>query len=36
VVQRAIESIASFKGRVFGVVLNRKRYYIPGFIYKRI
>lgn len=35
-VLRALDSIASFKGRVLGVVLNRKRYYIPGFIYKRI
>jgi capsular exopolysaccharide synthesis family protein len=36
VVLRAIQSLANFKGRVLGVVLNRKRYYIPGFIYKRI
>jgi protein-tyrosine kinase len=36
VVLRAIDSITSFKGRVLGVVLNRKRYYIPDFIYKRI
>lgn len=35
-VLRALDSVASFKGRVLGVVLNRKRYYIPGFIYKRI
>jgi capsular exopolysaccharide synthesis family protein len=35
VVLRALNSIESFKGRVLGVVLNRKRYYIPGFIYKR-
>jgi Mrp family chromosome partitioning ATPase len=35
-VLRSMDSIASFKGRVFGVVLNRKRYYIPGFIYRRI
>jgi len=35
-VLRSMVSIASFKGRVFGVVLNRKRYYIPGFIYRRI
>ena len=36
VVVRALQSIANFKGRVLGIVLNRKRYYIPGFIYKRI
>ena len=35
VVLRAITSISNFKGRVLGVVLNRKRYYIPNFIYKR-
>lgn len=36
VVARAMGSIANFKGHVIGVVLNRKKYYIPGFIYKRI
>jgi Mrp family chromosome partitioning ATPase len=36
VVLRALQSLANFKGRVLGVVLNRKRYYIPEFIYKRI
>jgi len=36
VVLRALHSISNFKGRVLGVVLNRKRYYIPDFIYKRI
>jgi capsular exopolysaccharide synthesis family protein len=36
VVLRALHSLANFKGRVLGVVLNRKRYYIPEFIYKRI
>ena len=36
VVERALNSIANFKGRVLGVVLNRKKYYIPDFIYKRI
>jgi capsular exopolysaccharide synthesis family protein len=36
VVARAMGSIANFKGRIIGVVLNRKNYYIPGFIYKRI
>ena len=35
-VARAIESINNFKGKMLGVVLNRKRYYIPGFIYRRI
>lgn len=36
VVQRALGSISSFKGNVLGVVLNRKRYHIPDFIYRRI
>lgn len=36
VVQRAMEAIHTFKGKILGVVLNRKRYYIPDFIYKRI
>ncbi len=35
-VARAIESIKNFNGRMLGVVLNRKRYYIPDFIYRRI
>ena len=35
-VSRAIESIKNFNGKLLGVVLNRKRYYIPGFIYRRI
>jgi protein-tyrosine kinase len=36
IVQRALASIASFGGNVLGIVLNRKRYYIPGYIYRRI
>lgn len=36
IVQRALASIASFGGNVLGVVLNRKRFHIPDFIYKRI
>ncbi|MCZ6766687.1 MAG: CpsD/CapB family tyrosine-protein kinase [bacterium] len=36
VVQRAMDAIRNFDGRILGVVLNRKRYYIPNFIYKRI
>jgi capsular exopolysaccharide synthesis family protein len=35
-VARAIDSIKNFNGKLLGVVLNRKRYYIPGFIYRRI
>jgi capsular exopolysaccharide synthesis family protein len=35
-VQRAIQSIVSFGGTVLGVVLNRKRYHIPAFLYRRI
>jgi Mrp family chromosome partitioning ATPase len=33
---RSIAQIQQFKGRVLGVVLNRKRYYIPEFIYRRL
>jgi capsular exopolysaccharide synthesis family protein len=36
VVQRSMESIANFQGTVLGVVLNRKKYYIPEFLYRRI
>ena len=36
VAQRSLESIANFDGNVLGVVLNRKKYYIPEFLYKRI
>lgn len=35
-VGRSIAQIQQFKGRVLGVVLNKKRYYIPGFIYRRL
>lgn len=35
-VQRSINLIEQFSGRVLGVVLNRKRYYIPDFIYRRL
>ncbi len=35
-VQRSINLIEQFNGRVLGVVLNRKRYYIPDFIYRRL
>lgn len=34
--QRSLEMIAQFEGRVLGVVLNRKKYYIPDFIYRRL
>ncbi|MEE9270315.1 MAG: CpsD/CapB family tyrosine-protein kinase [Candidatus Krumholzibacteria bacterium] len=36
VVQRSMESIANFQGTVLGVVLNRKKYYIPEFLYRRV
>ncbi|UCG53480.1 MAG: CpsD/CapB family tyrosine-protein kinase [Candidatus Latescibacterota bacterium] len=36
IVLRSMESISKFNGNILGVVLNRKRYYIPGFLYKRI
>ncbi len=35
-VQRSINLIEQFNGRVLGVVLNRKRYFIPEFIYRRL
>ena len=36
IVQRSIGMIDQFDGNVLGVVLNRKKYFIPDFIYKRI
>ena len=36
VVQRSINLIRQFEGRVLGVVLNLKRYYIPEFLYRRL
>jgi Mrp family chromosome partitioning ATPase len=36
VVQRSLDMIAQFDGNVLGVVLNRKKYYIPDFIYRRL
>ncbi len=36
VVARSMEAIRKFNGNLLGVVLNRKKYYIPDFIYKRI
>ncbi len=35
-VERSVKQVEQFKGRVVGVVLNRKRYYIPAFIYRRL
>ncbi|HEX6791968.1 MAG TPA: CpsD/CapB family tyrosine-protein kinase [Candidatus Krumholzibacteria bacterium] len=35
-VDRSIKQLLQFQGRVLGVVLNRKRYYIPRFIYRRL
>jgi Mrp family chromosome partitioning ATPase len=35
-VQRSIQLLRQFDGRVLGVVLNRKRYHIPEFIYRRL
>jgi Mrp family chromosome partitioning ATPase len=35
-VDRSIKQIQQFQGQVLGVVLNRKRYYIPDFIYRRL
>jgi protein-tyrosine kinase len=36
VVQRSINLVRQFEGRVLGVALNRKRYYIPEFLYRRL
>jgi Mrp family chromosome partitioning ATPase len=36
IVARSLERIEKFKGNVLGIVLNRKKYYIPEFLYKRI
>ena len=33
---RSLESIAKFNGNLLGVVLNRKKFYIPEFLYKRV
>ena len=35
-IARSVKQVEQFKGRVVGVVLNRKRYYIPAFIYRRL
>jgi len=36
VVQRALGMIGQCKGKVLGLVLNRKKYHIPDFIYRRL
>ena len=36
VIKRAIMMLEKFDGKVIGTVLNRKKYYIPDFIYKRV
>jgi succinoglycan biosynthesis transport protein ExoP len=36
VVQRSLELIGQFEGNVLGLVLNRKKYAIPDFIYRRL
>ena len=35
-VQRSIKQLQQIQGRVLGIVLNRKRYFIPDFIYRRL
>lgn len=35
-VSRSVGQVRLFKGRVLGIVLNRKRYFVPDFIYKRL
>jgi len=36
IVQRSIHMIEQFEGSIVGIVLNRKKYYIPDFIYQRV
>jgi Mrp family chromosome partitioning ATPase len=36
VIQRSINLVKQFEGRVLGVALNRKRYFIPDFLYRRL
>jgi protein-tyrosine kinase len=36
IAQRSMTMVGQFDARVLGVVLNRKKYYIPDFIYQRI
>ena len=36
IVQRSLGMIGQFHGKVLGIVLNRKKYYIPEFIYRRL
>lgn len=36
VVQRSLDMIGQFDAHVLGLVLNRKKYYIPDFIYRRL
>lgn len=36
VIQRSINAIQQQEGKILGVILNRKKYYIPEFLYKRV
>lgn len=36
IVQRSINAITQLDGNILGIVLNRKKYYIPGFLYDRV
>lgn len=36
VIKRAMMMVEKLEGRIIGTVLNRKRYYIPEFIYRRV
>lgn len=36
IVQRSVQMLEQFDGRVLGIVLNRKKYYIPKFLYERL
>ena len=36
VIQRSMNAISQQEGKVLGIILNRKKYYIPEFLYKRV
>ena len=36
VIKRAMLMIEKLEGRFIGTILNRKKYYIPEFIYRRV
>lgn len=36
VIQRSIDAVHQQEGKILGAILNRKKYYIPEFLYKRV